>query len=86
MDNQFELFDDLPLDKKEWEKEWKDMPEFIQEDLSSYRKIIVHFRNDEDVKKFSELVGQYISPKQPSLWYPQLDIMRYAHLRYVDES
>ena len=30
---------------EEWKKEWQDMPEFEMEDLSSFRKIIVHFRN-----------------------------------------
>ena len=78
--------DHIPREKKEWEKEWQGMPEFIQDDLSSYRKIIIHFRSDEDVKKFSQLIDQPITPKQPSLWYPKLDVRRYAHLRYVDES
>jgi predicted site-specific integrase-resolvase len=61
--------DDLEND---WQKEWKDMPEFIQEDLTSHRKIVIHFRNDADVKKFAELIGQKISPKQTSLWFPEM--------------
>lgn len=77
------LFDDLEND---WQKEWKDMPEFVQEDLTSYRKIVVHFRNEEDVKKFAELLGQKITQKQPSLWYPELPPRRYAHLRYVSNE
>ncbi len=77
------LFDDLEND---WQKEWKDMPEFFQEDLTSYRKIVIHFRNNEDVKKFAELIGQKITPKQPSLWYPEMLPRRYAHLKYVDNE
>lgn len=69
-----------------WLDEWKDMPEFVQEDLTSKRKIIVHFRNDEDVKAFSQLIGQRITPKQKSLWFPEMEIRRYRHMRYVDES
>jgi hypothetical protein len=69
-----------------WQDEWQDMPEFIQEDLTSKRKIIVHFRNDEDVEKFAELIGQKITPKQSSLWYPHMPPRRYANNRYVDES
>ena len=34
-----------------WTKEWQDMPEFIQEDLTSFRKIVVHFKNNDDVDK-----------------------------------
>jgi hypothetical protein len=77
------LFDDF---ENEWQKEWKDMPEFVQEDLTSRRKIVVHFRNDDDVKKFAELIGQKITPKQPSLWYPEMQPRRYAHLRYIKED
>jgi len=57
---------------EEWKKEWQDMPEFEMEDLSSFRKIVVHFRNQEDIDKFAELIGQKIT-KAPSLWYPEWD-------------
>ncbi len=77
------LFDGL--DNK-WQEEWKDMPEFIQEDLTSHRKMVIHFRNDEDVKKFAELLGQKITPKQPSLWFPEMPPRRYAHLRSVENE
>lgn len=77
------LFDDFEDDIQ---KEWKDMPEFNQEDLTSHRKIVVHFRNDEDVKKFAELIGQKITPKQPSCWFPYMPPRRYAHLLYVGDD
>ena len=44
-----------------WKKEWQDMPEFEMKDLSSFRKIVVHFRNQEDIDKFAELIGQKIT-------------------------
>jgi hypothetical protein len=70
-----------------WKEDWKDMPEFEQEDLTSKRKIVVHFRNDEDVKEFEQLMKQKITPKQKSLWYPYMAPRRYAHLEYRgDES
>ena len=68
-----------------WKNEWQDMPEFEMEDLSSFRKIVVHFRNQEDIDKFAELIGQKIT-KAPSLWYPEWEKRRYADKRYVDES
>ncbi len=68
-----------------WKDEWKDMPEFEMEDLSSFRKIVVHFRNQEDIDKFAELIGQKIT-KAPSIWYPEWKKRRYADKRYVDES
>ncbi len=67
-----------------WKDEWQDMPEFEMEDLSSCRKIVVHFRNQEDIDKFAELIGQKIT-KAPSIWYPEWKKRRYADTRYVDE-
>ena len=69
-----------------WFKEWDGMPEFVQENLSSYRKIVVHFRNQEDVKVFTDLIGQKIGKKQPSIWFPVWEPRRYADKGYVDES
>ena len=68
-----------------WKDEWQDMPEFEMEDLTSFRKIVVHFRNQEDIDKFAKLIGQKIT-KAPSLWYPEWKKRRYADKRYVDES
>ena len=68
-----------------WKDEWQDMPEFEMEDLSSFRKIVVHFRNQEDIDKFAKLIGQKIT-KAPSIWYPEWKKRRYADKRYVDES
>ena len=66
MDKQKKLFEEV---EEHWTKEWQDMPEFVQEDLTSFRKIVVHFKNNDDVEKFSKLIGQKITPKQPSLRY-----------------
>ena len=81
----FEDGADGELDDRElWEKEWKDMPEFVQENLKSFRKIVVHFKCQEDVDAFAKLVGQTITPKLPSLWYPKTEVRRYADKRYFD--
>lgn len=62
------------------------MPEFEQQDLTSFRKIVVHFASAEDVAAFAELMAQAITPKQPSLWFPAQPRRLRAHLRYKDES
>tara|TARA_R100001440_G_scaffold24871_2_gene40354 strand:- start:2133 stop:2381 length:249 start_codon:yes stop_codon:yes gene_type:complete len=69
-----------------YEKHWQDMPEFHQEDLTSYRKIIVHFRNEEDVQKFSELLNQKITAKQASLWYPKLQKRSHYDKVFINEN
>ena len=58
--------------KADWELEWNGMPEFSMNDLTSHRKVIVHFRNNDDFKQFAELIKQRIGPKQPSIWYPEM--------------
>lgn len=37
-----------------WKQEWIGMPEFVMEDQTSYRKLFIHFRNEEDVQKFAD--------------------------------
>jgi hypothetical protein len=77
------LFDDL---EESFREEWRDMPEFVQEDLTPYRVINVRFRNQEDVDAFEKLMEQKITEKQKTLWFPYAEPRRAAHLRYVDES
>jgi hypothetical protein len=69
-----------------WQLEWKGMPEFAQEDLTSHRRVIVHFRNDADVEEFAKLLNQRITLKQPSCWFPKMDNRIASDKRYVDES
>ena len=82
--NNLKLFDDYD-DMQKWKEHWQDMPEFEQEDLTSKRKIIVHFRNEEDVQKFAELIGQKISAKLPSLWFPEMKARIRTNKSYIDE-
>jgi len=70
---------------KSWKKEWENMPEFKMKDLSSFRKIVVHFRNQKDIDEFAKLIKQKIT-KAPSLWHPQWKKRRYADKQYIDES
>ena len=77
------LFEDLP---ESWQEEWKGMPEYVQEDLTPRRVLNVRFRNDEDVAAFEALMGQKISLKQKTLWFPFAEPRRASIYRYVDES
>jgi hypothetical protein len=71
--------------KEEWEGQWQGMPEFKHEEQASWKAVIVHFDNAEDLKKFSELVGQKVLFTTKSIWYPKQSIKHVAHLRYTDE-
>lgn len=69
---------------EEWQNEWQDMPEFVQEDLMSYRTIKVHFESEEDVKRFSELLNQQITQDTKFIWFPEAELGRFANKRYID--
>lgn len=65
--------------------EWQGMPEFEQEDLTAYRSIHVHFKNTEHVQAFAELIGQDLSEKTRSVWYPKAEKIDMTPV-YVDEQ
>ena len=70
----------------DYKKEWEGMPEFESKDLTSFRKIIVHFNSQDDVNKFAELIGQSISEKVRYIWYPEAEIMHQDLVIEKDES
>ena len=69
-----------------WEEHWKQMPEFVQKDLEPWAIVCVYFESREDMESFSKLVGQNINLSTKSIWYPEAEIGRFAHKRYVDAS
>lgn len=68
------------------EQEWEGMPEYSHEDMTSDSHIVLHFRNNKDREAFSELIGQPISIKTKSLWYPMLDKRYFEDKRYISEE
>lgn len=62
-----ELFNDI---ENEWQKEWKDMPEFVQNKKEPYSKIIIRFENENDLQEFAKLINQKLTKKTKSIWFP----------------
>jgi hypothetical protein len=65
--NALSLFQD---EENEWQKEWKDMPEFVQDKQKAYSQIIFRFDNEEDLQTFAKLIGQKLTNKTKSAWFP----------------
>jgi len=84
--NQPNLFGDSFEELDWWKESWKDMPEFKSENLQPEFTILVHFRNVEDIKKFSKLLEQPVYSTTKSIWYPKNEITRYMDKRYVDKN
>jgi hypothetical protein len=68
------------------EENWKDMPEFHQEDLTSEVKIIVHFATASDKNQFGQLIGQALTDNTRSIWFPEAEIGQTDGKRYAAGS
>ena len=56
----------------DWRKEWKGMPEFVQEERKPFSTIMIRFANKEDLDDFANKIGQKLTQKTKSIWHPQL--------------
>lgn len=70
----------------DYDAEWQGMPEFQQEDLSAWKSIIVHFDNFDNMAAFSQLVGQVITEKTKSIYYPKKERENLLCMVCHDES
>lgn len=50
--------------------EWAEMPEFVQEDQDSWKQLIVHFQNKDDLDAFAELIRQSLTERTKYIWFP----------------
>ncbi len=82
--NQASLFGNLD-DFTRAREEWQGMPEFAQENLRPWKQLIVSFENRADMDAFAALVGQRLTEKTQSIWYPEAEIGRMVTKRYKDE-
>lgn len=67
-------------------EEWKEMPEFDQQDKTAYRSFPVHFKNQEAVDEFAALINQKITDRTRYIWFPYIEIERMVDKEYVPES
>jgi hypothetical protein len=75
----------VDVNSAEWQKHWKGMPEFEQENKNTYKTLYVHFRNKEDYEAFAKLIGQNLTEKTKSIWHPALDRTANSLLRWVED-
>ena len=63
--------------------EWKNMPEFVQEKKNEIR-IVVRFRNEEDLNTFAKLIDQKLTLKTKSIWYPYKSHWGETRWKWID--
>ena len=56
--------------EKEWQREWQNMPEFVQDKKEVYATLVVRFRCQEDLEDFAKKLGQSVNQKTKSIWHP----------------
>lgn len=76
----------LENNEKKWEKEWVGMPEFVQGKKEPYAKIIIRFENEKDLAEFSKSIGQVLTKKTKSIWFPFKSHWGGIKKMWVDES
>ena len=52
------------------EKEWEGMPEF-ESTMKAVKTIYLHFETEQDIKIFSEFIGQKVEMDTKYIWYPK---------------
>lgn len=72
-------------DADEYETEWRGMPEFNQPDNGAFRQIIISFDDQAGVDKFAKLIGQSLTDKTKSIWFPPRPMNKVADLFYFDQ-
>jgi hypothetical protein len=65
--------------------EWEGMPEFENHPKAA-RTIHVHFENLEDANSFARIIGQKISEKTSSIWYPEKQRRDMSGVYFENES
>jgi hypothetical protein len=66
-------------------KEWQGMPEFVQPDAMAFRSLIVNFADQEAVDEFARVIGQNLTDKTRSIWFPEQPAGSVTARRYVSE-
>jgi hypothetical protein len=65
---------------------WRGMPEFNQPDNGAFRQIIVSFDDQAGVDAFAKAIGQSLTDKTKSVWYPPRERNNVVDLFWVDDG
>jgi hypothetical protein len=72
--------------QNQWQNEWQGMPEFIQDKQTPYSQIIFRFENENDLQEFSKLIGQKLTNKTKSAWFPFKSHFKTIKKIYINEK
>lgn len=81
---QIDLFE-KPVEE-EWKREWKDMPEFKQDELTPFKQLIVNFNNEKDFDEFSKLINQKLTLRTKSIYFPEKEKVKLKEYLYIEDE
>lgn len=71
--------------EESWRAEWQNMPEYVQQDLTPWKSLLVHFASREDLLIFAQLTGQHLNSDTVFMWYPPQKPLEMSDKRYIDQ-
>lgn len=80
-----DVTDDTDVNSR-WKEHWKEMPEFVQEENPPFRTVHMKFRNENHYQEFAKRIGQDLTDKTKSIWYPELETTANRLLRWVEDG
>jgi len=80
------MFEQNGNEQFDYEKEWQNMPEFIQPEASGVKIISVHFASLDAVQDFANLINQQLTIKTRAIWFPSRARQNLKSLIIKDES
>lgn len=68
-----------------YDEHWQNMPSYNQPDNGAYRQLLINFEDEAAVKRFEELVGQSLTKKTKSIWFPKREQNNVSDLFWIEE-
>ncbi len=78
--------DIVPVEGVDPYAEWEGMPAYDHSDQTSFRRLIVHFKDQESLEAFAGRVGCKLTDKTKSIWFPEVEDTKAFDKRYAGES
>lgn len=76
----------VEISENDPDEEWKGMPGFNSEDNMGAKEVKVHFKTMEDFFHFAIIIGQKLSEKTKSIWFPEEERGSQTDHVYTEES
>lgn len=68
-----------------YDQHWQNMPEYNQPDNGAYRQLIINFQDEAAVKNFESIIGQSLTKKTKSIWFPKREQNNVSELFWIEE-